>query len=144
MRNIKFRGFGIVARKWFYGNLVLGNAGNYIAAADSDEDGDTITYYPIRTDTIGQFTGLVDCNGKGIYEGDIIHAKGGSIDMDFGVVTYHKNGYFYIDDSFGKFPRDCVKPIGDFFNSIRRNDDFSCVEFHISGNIHNDKSKNEN
>ena len=51
----------------------------------------------------------------------------------------HKNGYFYIDDSFGEFPRSCVMPIGDFFNSISRNDFFQGMEFYVIGNIHDNK-----
>lgn len=73
MRTIKFRGYGIVEKKWFYGNLVEGNAGRYITDAYYEEgQGDMIRYDPIQTKTIGQFTGLVDKDGKEIYEGDIV------------------------------------------------------------------------
>lgn len=141
MRNIKFRGFSkkeVVPfsqeREWVVGNLLT--EGGFVAIHNGK--------FPVEVvpETVGQFTGLTDKNGKEIYEGDIIHAKGGSIDKDFGVVVYHKNGYFYIDDSFGEFPRDCVKPIGDFFDSIGRNDSFQELTFYVSGNIHNDKSQN--
>lgn len=94
MRTIKFRGYGIVEKKWFYGNLVEGNAGRYITDAYYEEgQGDMIRYDPIQTKTIGQFTGLVDKNGKKIYEGDIIKGKGNFV----GIVTWNSKSYFYIN-----------------------------------------------
>lgn len=82
--------------------------------------------------TVGERVGFF--YGFKVFEGDIIHLKGKEYDKDFGVVRWHENGYFYIDDSFGEFPKDCVKPVGDFFDSIST--DFKGTLITVSGNIH--------
>lgn len=82
--------------------------------------------------TVGELVGFF--YGFEVFEGDIIHLKGKEYDKDFGVVRWHENGYFYIDDSFGEFPKDYVKPVGDFFDSIST--DFKGTQITVSGNIH--------
>ena len=91
-----------------------------------------LSCYEVDPNTLGVFIGNYK-NIPPIWEGDIIHIKTQKVDKDFGVVSWHKDGYFYVDDSFGKFPKDRCKPIGDFVEDISR--EFS-AEIYVNGNIH--------
>lgn len=138
MRTRKDRGRITLAdgtTEWRYGNYqhvretTLGN-GDICPERHiiSDEAG----LWDVDPATVGEFVGFY--YGFKVFEDDIIHLKGKEYDKDFGVVRWHENGYFYIDDSFGEFPKDCVKPVGDFFDSIST--DFKGTQITVSGNIH--------
>lgn len=77
MREIKFK-YKDMCGEWVY-KRILGHI------------------YNVDQNTLCQYTGLKDINGKEIYEFDVL--KTAFSNEPFGVVRWHDNGYFFIDCS---------------------------------------------
>ena len=120
MREILFRGKrnGYAEqrdRDWLEGSLLVGDNGECEICYGTPRIRITYSVIPV---TVGQFTGLLDKNGKKIFEGDIVDIL--TENEKIGVVAYEDGGFLVNADGF------CV----DFHSNINGTD------LEVIGNIY--------
>lgn len=145
MREIKFRAKDRVG-VWVDGDLRLTSREPHIWT-------DPYTSHIINTETIGQYTGLEDKNGKEIYEGDILRIE--EFRNESGPIEKSEEFYevFDLEDMKGEKQREYTTPVswedGAFVMSFLQENDtylgvlfgdmrlsFPIFIFEVIGNIH--------
>lgn len=91
MREYLFRGKRLDNGEWFYG-CYQEYPNNEVCIQNTYRDS-----YFVSPETVGQFTEILDKNGKKIFEGDIVYLSENvkqTFDVDDGVIIYNHGAFF--------------------------------------------------
>ncbi len=131
MREIKFRGWSVDLGKWVYGYYIpdmMEKTHSELTAwafiREHRHDVMKSVMHEVHKETVFQYTGLIDKNGKEVYEGDIVRCVS-MIDTAKMVVIFEEGEFrMVLTEKYNNYVT------GAGFHSIR------CFEKEVIGNIH--------
>ena len=100
MREILFRGKRVDNGEWIQGDIVQFPVHGVVRIVEQEP---SYKDAEVDSDTVGQYTGLTDKNGRKIFEGDIIHLEysqvffGGEYFGEYTAEVSYKEGCFITD-----------------------------------------------
>lgn len=122
IENIKYKAKRLDNNSWVFGYFYEENGNTYIIENRQKESllNRNVTY-EVDPSTVCQFTGLKDCEGNEVWEGDIVEFEAydlykGNVKTE-AVIEYISSGYVAVTDGISRPLRaKCIKVVGNKFD----------------------------